>query len=52
MKICTPRRQLPELQLLNFLAKFLTERKYLMRNFNFYKAETHLGEIIKSIFYI
>ena len=30
MKLYTPRRQLPKLQLLNFLAKFLTERKYLM----------------------
>ena len=30
MKLSTPRRQLPKLQLLNFLAKFLTERKYLM----------------------
>ena len=31
MKNSTPRRQLPKLQLLNFLAKFLTERKYLMK---------------------
>ena len=29
IKNSTPRRQLPKLQLLNFLAKFLTERKYL-----------------------
>ena len=30
MKNSTPRRQLLKLLLLNFLAKFLTERKYLM----------------------
>ena len=30
----TPRRQLPKLQLLNFL-KFLTERKYLMKTLAF-----------------
>ena len=31
----TPRRQLPKLLLLNFLAKFLTERKYIMNESRF-----------------
>ena len=32
MKNFTPRRQLAKLVLLNFLAKFLTERKYLINS--------------------
>ena len=32
MKNFTPRRQLSKLILLNFLAKFLTNRKFLMNN--------------------
>ena len=32
MKIDTLRRQLPKLLILNLLAKFLTEKKYLMNN--------------------
>ena len=32
MKNFTPRRQLAKLLLLNFLAKFLTERKYLINS--------------------
>ena len=45
MKNSTPRIPFPKLQLLNYLAKFLTERKYLMK---LYEAETYLDEIIKS----
>ena len=33
IKNFTPKRQPPKLQLQNFLAKFLTDRKYLMNNF-------------------
>ena len=36
MKNSTPRK-LPQLLLLNFLAKFLAERKYLMNNSTFVK---------------
>ena len=36
MKNSTPRK-LPQLVLLNFLAKFLAERKYLMNNSTFVK---------------
>ena len=35
MKNSTLTRQLPKLQLLNFLAKFLTETKYLMKTLTF-----------------
>ena len=35
MKHFKPSRQLPYLPLLNFLPKFLTERKYLMNNLAF-----------------
>ena len=35
MKNFTPKRQLPMLLLLNFLAKFVTDGKYLMNNLNF-----------------
>ena len=35
MKHFTPRRQLPKLLPLNFLAKFLKERKYLINNLTF-----------------
>ena len=34
-KNSTPKRQLPKLQLLNFLGKFLTERNYLMKTLTF-----------------
>ena len=34
VKNFTPRRQLPKL-LLNFLAKFLTERKYIIKDLSF-----------------
>ena len=37
MKHFTLRRQLPKLLLLNFLAKFITERKYLMNSLTFVK---------------
>ena len=32
MKNSSPRGQFPKLQLLNFLAKFLTERKYIIKD--------------------
>ena len=32
MKIFIPKRKLPKLLLLNFLVKFLAERKYLKNN--------------------
>ena len=35
MKISTPNRQLQKLKLLNYWAKFLMERKYLMRTLTF-----------------
>ena len=35
MKNFTPRRQLPKLLLLSFLAKFLTERKYIINDLSF-----------------
>ena len=39
----TPRRQLPKLELLNFLAKFPTERKYLMKTLTFaWRKHKHL----------
>ena len=46
MKNVTPRWQLPKLLLLNFLAKFLTERKYVMNNLTFVRRK---DKIIKSI---
>ena len=49
MKNFAPRRQISELLVLNFLAKFPTERKYLMNNLKFCKAKISLDEIIKSI---
>ena len=52
MKNFTPRRQLPKLQLWNFLAKFLTEKKSLMKALTFARRKhlDHQDEIIKSIF--
>ena len=35
MKHVIPKRQIRKLSLLNFLAKFLVERKYLVNNFTF-----------------
>ena len=35
----TPRRQLPKLLILNFLAKFLTEWKYIMNNLTFVRQK-------------
>ena len=35
IKHFTPTRQLPKLLLLNFLATFLTEKKYIINNLNF-----------------
>ena len=46
MKNSTPRKQLPKLQLLNFLAKVLTEKKISNEDFNLCEAETSLDEII------
>ena len=48
MKQFAPRRQLPKLLLLNFLAKFLTERKYLMKNLTFVRRK-YLYKITTSI---
>ena len=48
MKNLARRRQPPMLQLLNFLAKFPTERIYPMNNL--YEAETSLNGIIKYIY--
>ena len=39
MKNSAPRRQLPKLQLLNFFAKFLTERKSLMKTLTFARGK-------------
>ena len=39
MKNFTPRRQLPELLLLNILAKFLTERKHIMNDLSFVRQK-------------
>ena len=39
MKNFTPKRQLPKLLMLNFLSKFLTERKYLMKNLTFVRRK-------------
>ena len=39
MKHFTPMKQLPKRLLLNFLAKFLTERKYLMNNLTFVRRK-------------
>ena len=61
MKNSTPRRQFPKMQLLNFLAKPLTEKKYLIKalinrkkvshkGFNLCEAQAFLNEIFKSIF--
>ena len=49
MKNFTPRRQLPKLVLLNFLAKFLTKRKYIRIDLSFFEAKISLDDIIKSI---
>ena len=35
----TPRRQLPKLLLLNFLSKFLTERKYIINDLSFVRQK-------------
>ena len=43
MKNSTPSK-LPQLLLLNFLAKFLTERKYLMNTLIFFEAEISLND--------
>ena len=43
MKIVTTRRQLPKLLLLNFFAKFETERKYVINNLTFEKQKYTLG---------
>ena len=48
MKISTTRRQLPKLQLLTFLAKFLT-KKISNKGFNLCEVEISLDEIIKLI---
>ena len=48
MKNFTTRRQLPNLLLLTLSAKFLTERKYLLK-INLIEAKISLDEIIKSI---
>ena len=39
MKSFTPRKQLPRLLPLNFLAKFLTERKYIMNDLSFVRQK-------------
>ena len=39
MKNFTPRRQLRKLVLLNFLTKFITERKYLINNLAFVRQK-------------
>ena len=44
----TPRRKLPNLLLLNFLAKFLT-KKIFNEQWNLCEAKTSLDKIIKSI---
>ena len=41
--------KLPQLLLLNFLAKFVSEKKTSNEHFNLCKAEISLNEIIKSI---
>ena len=41
--------ELPQLLLLNFLAKFVTEKKTSNEHFNLCKAEISLNEIIESI---
>ena len=48
MKNFTPRIQLPKLLLLNFSAKFPTERKYIINDLSFV-GQKSLDEIIKSI---
>ena len=46
MKNTTPRRQLPKLQLLNFLAKFYTERKFLMKILTLSTLKKKFGQIL------
>ena len=48
MKNSTTRRKVPKLQILNFLPKFLTERKYLIRPLTFARRK-HKHKIIKTI---
>ena len=48
MKNFIPQKQLPKLPLLNSLAKFLIERKYLMSSFTFLRVNS-LDEATKSI---
>ena len=47
MKNFIPKRQPPKLLLLNLLAKFLIERKYLMSSFTFVRLNS-LDEATKS----
>ena len=49
LKNFTPRRKVPKLLLLNFLAKFLKERKHLMNNLTLVRQKISLDEIIKFI---
>ena len=49
MEHFTLRRQLPKLLLRNLSAKFLTERKYLMKKFNLCEVKISLHETIKYI---
>ena len=43
------RRQLPKLLLVNFLEKFITKKKYLIKKFNLCAEKMSLDEIEKSL---